>query len=85
MAGLIRLPEAAQLMSLQYGFFDDFQGFLTATSTDKYTVVTVTDGSVLQNDSAPGGVAIKSAAASAAGNEDCYLVREAETFKPAAL
>ena len=84
MAGLIRLPEAAQLMSLQYGFFDDFQGFLTATSTDKYTVVTVTDGSVLQNDSAPGGVAIKSAAASAAGNEDCYLVREAESFKPAA-
>jgi hypothetical protein len=84
MPALIRLPEAAQLMPLQYGFFDDFQGFLTATSTDKYTVVTAVDGTVLQNDSAPGGVAIKSAVASASGDEDCYLVREAETFCPAA-
>lgn len=84
MARLLKLPEEALMMSLRHGFFDDFQGFLTATSTAKYTVVTVTDGSVLQNDARPGGVAIKSAVASAAGNEDCYLAREAETFCPAA-
>lgn len=83
MTKILRLPEAAQLASQQYGFFDDFQGFLTATSTDKYTVVTAVDGTVLQRDSAPGGVNIKSAAATA-GNEDCYLVREAECFLPAA-
>lgn len=80
---VVRLPELAELMGLQYGFFDDFQGFLTATSTDKYTVVTAVDGTVLQNDAQQGGVAIKSAVATA-GNEDCYLVREAETFKPVA-
>jgi hypothetical protein len=84
MSRLVHVPELAKLMHLQHGFFDDFQGFLTATSTDKYTVVTAVDGTVLQIDAAQGGVAIKSAAASAAGNEDCYLVREAETFKPAA-
>lgn len=83
MTAAIRLPESAQLMNLQHGFFEDFQGFLTATSTDKWTVVTAVDGTVLQIDAAQGGVAIKSAAATA-GNEDCYLAREAETFKPAA-
>jgi hypothetical protein len=80
MSRLVHVPELAKLMHLQYGFFDDFQGFLTASSTDKYTVVTAVDGTVLQIDSRQGGVAIKSAAASAAGDEDCYLVREAETF-----
>lgn len=84
MSRAIRLPELAQLMHLQHGFCDDFQGFLTATSTAKYTVVTAVDGTVTQIDAAGGGVAIKSAAASASGNEDCYLAREAETFKPAA-
>lgn len=84
MTRAIRLPEAAQLLPLQHGFCDDFQGWLTATSTDKYTVVTVTDGTVTQIDAAGGGVAIKSAAASASGNEDCYLARESESFKPAA-
>jgi hypothetical protein len=84
MTKAIRLPEAAALMPLQYGFFDDFQGFLTATSTAKYTVVTAVDGTVLQLDAAPGGVAIKSAVASGSGDEDCYLAREAETFLPAA-
>ena len=74
------VPEAALLMDQVHGFHDDFQGFLTATSTAKYTVVTVTDGSVLQVDSAPGGVNIKSAVASAAGDEDCYLARESESF-----
>lgn len=81
---LVEIPQLSKLMPLQYGFHDDMQGFLTATSTDKYTVVTAVDGSVLQVDAAPGGVNIKSAVASASGNEDCYLVREAETFKPAA-
>lgn len=84
MARLVILPEEAKNIKNRHGFFDDFQGFLTATSTAKYTVVTVTDGTVLQTDSQGGGVAIKSAAASAAGNEDCYLAREAETFKPGA-
>lgn len=73
------VPEAALLMDQVHGFHDDFQGFLTATSTDKYSVVTAVDGTVLQNDAAPGGVAIKSAAATA-GNEDCYLARESESF-----
>lgn len=81
---VLQLPEVAEMAPQRYGFFDDFQGFLTATSTDKYTVVTAVDGTVLQVDAAPGGVNIKSAAASAAGDEDCYLVREAETFLPAA-
>jgi hypothetical protein len=65
---------------LTHGFEDDFHGFLTATSTDKYTVVTAVDGTVLQTDAAGGRVNIKSAAASASGDEDCYLVREAENF-----
>lgn len=83
MSRLLQIPESAKLMRRAHGFQDDFQGFLTATSTDKYTVVTAVDGTVLQIDAAPGGVAIKSAAATA-GNEDCYLAREAETFLPAA-
>lgn len=81
---LLPLPEMALLAPQIYGFFDDFQGFLTATATDKYTVVTAVDGTVTQIDARPGGVAIKSAAASAAGDEDCYLAREAETFLPVA-
>jgi len=81
---LLKLPEEALMMSLRHGFFDDFQGFLTATSTAKYTVVTAVDGTVTQKDARPGGVAILSAAASASGNEDTYLAREAETFCPAA-
>jgi hypothetical protein len=81
---MVQLPDVARLAHLQHGFFDDFQGFLTATSTDKYTVVTAVDGTVLMIDARAGGVAIKSAAASAAGDEDCYLAREAETFLPAA-
>lgn len=80
----VQIPDEARLAPLIHGFFDDFQGFLTATSTDKYTVVTVTDGTVVQADAAGGKVNIKSAAASAAGNEDCYLVRESECFLPAA-
>lgn len=84
MPALLNIPEMAEYAHLRHGFFDDFQGFLTASSTDKYTVVTAVDGSVLQKDAVPGGVAILSAAASAAGNEDTYLVREAETFLPAA-
>lgn len=81
---LIDIPEEARLAGLVHGFFDDFHGFLTATATDRYTVVTVTDGTVLNSDAVAGKVAIKSAAASAAGNEDCYLVKEPEAFLLAA-
>lgn len=84
MSKLLPLPELALLAPQVYGFFDDMQGFLTATSTAKYTVVTAVDGTVLQVDARPGGVNILSAAASAAGNEDTYLAREAETFLPTA-
>lgn len=84
MSNLLKVPESIRIAHESVWFEDHFQGFLTATSTDKYTVVTAVDGTVTQIDSAPGGVAIKSAAASASGNEDCYLVREAETFKLAA-
>jgi len=84
MARLPKVPDSFVIAHESVGFEDHFQGFLTATSTDKYTVVFAVDGTVLQVDSAPGGVAIKSAAASGSGNEDCYLVREAETFKLAA-
>lgn len=80
---LLDLPDVARLAPQQHGFFDDFQGFLTADQTAKYTVVTTTDGSVLQRDSAPGGVDILTAAATG-GNEETYLIREAETFKFAA-
>lgn len=80
MGKLIRLPEAALLCREQYGFFDDFQGFLTADSTDLYTVLTTTDGSVLLTDARAGGVAILTAAATA-GNEETYLAREPEAFK----
>lgn len=84
MTKLLQLSGDYHLFGKTNYFHDKMQGFLTATSTDKYTVVTAVDGTVLQIDAAPGGVAIKSAAASASGDEDCYLVREAETFKPAA-
>lgn len=80
---LLQLPEVALAAPQRYGFFDDFQGFLTAASTPLYTVVTAVDGTVLRKDSRPGGVEIKSAAASAAGNEDTYLAREPESFLPA--
>lgn len=83
MPSLLQLPDVARFAPRQYGFFDDFQGFLTADSTAYYTVVTAVDGTALLIDAAQGGVAIKSAAATA-GNEDCYLVREPEAFKLAA-
>jgi hypothetical protein len=77
------LPEPAKLLRLQHGFFDDFQGYLSATATDKYTEVTTTDGTVLQKDAREGGVAIKTAVATA-GNEETYLARESELFCPTA-
>ena len=76
----VSIPEIARLAPLQYGFFDDFQGFLTADSTAYYTVVTAVDGTVLLLDATAGGVAILSATATASGNEDTYLVREPESF-----
>jgi hypothetical protein len=84
MTKLLDLPDSRRKARLCHGFEDDFQGFLTATSTDKYTVVTAVDGTVLQTDGVGGRVNIKSAAASASGDEDCYLVREAENFLLAA-
>jgi len=81
---LLTLPDVAALAPRQHGFFDDFEGFLTATATANYTVVTAVDGTVLLADAAGGRVNIKSAAASAAGDEDCYLVREPEAFLMAA-
>lgn len=77
---LLSLPDEALLIPRVHGFIDDMHGFLTATMTAKYTVVTAVDGSVLQADAAGGIVNIKSAVASASGDEDCYLVREAEGF-----
>lgn len=81
---LLPLPELALLAPQVYGFFDDFQGFLTAQSGSHYTVVTAVDGTVLRKDARGGGVDILSAAASAAGNEDTYLAREPEAFLPVA-
>lgn len=80
MSHMVELPEACKLAHLSHGFHDHFHGFLTATATANYTVVTAVDGTVLLADAARGKVNIKSAAASAAGNEDCYLVREPEGF-----
>ena len=80
---LLELPQQALLARRQHGFFDDFQGFLTATSTDKYTVVTAVDGTVLIGDAAGGVVTIANGTATIADNEDCYLAREPEAFLPA--
>lgn len=84
MPKLLNLPEPAKLAHLVHGFFDDFHGFLTAQSGANYTVVTAVDGTVLITDAAGGKVNIKSAVASASGDEDCYLVREPEAFLLAA-
>jgi hypothetical protein len=81
---LVDIPESARIAPLVHGFFDDFHGFLTAQSGANYTVVTAADGTVLLLDAVGGKVAIKSAVASAAGNEDTYLVREPEGFLLAA-
>jgi hypothetical protein len=77
---VLQLPDEALLIPRVHGFIDDFQGFLTATSTDKYTVVTAVDGTVLQADAAGGVVTIANGTATVADNEDCYLAREAECF-----
>lgn len=74
------LPDAARKAHLQYGFFDDFVNY----NDENYTIVTAADGTVTLTDGAQGGVAIKSAVASAGGNEDCYLISEPEAFLLAA-
>ncbi len=81
---LINLPEIAHLAPLTHGFFDDFQGFLTAQSGWAWTVVTAVDGTVLNTDAAGGIVAIVNGTASIGDNEDAYLAREPEAFLPAA-
>lgn len=79
----VRIPDSAKLGHLSFGFHDNFCSKI-ADVTNEYTLVTAVDGSLTINDAYPGGVAIKSAAASAAGNEDAYLVKEPEAFKPQA-
>lgn len=74
---LLPLPEMALLAPQVFGFIDQFQGY---HADQGYTLVTAVDGTVTNIDGAGGGVAIKSAAASASGNEDAYLVREPEAF-----
>ncbi len=81
---LINLPEQAILARLTHGFFDDFQGFLTAQSGWAWTVVTAVDGTVLMNDAAGGSVTIANGTATIADNEDCYMAREPEAFLMAA-
>lgn len=82
-ANPVRIPDSAKLAHLSFGFHDNFSSKAIDT-TNEYTLVTAVDGTATINDAYPGGVAIKSAAASAAGNEDCYLVKEPEAFKPQA-
>lgn len=83
MSNLLKVPESIRIAHESVWFEDHFQGFLTADSTALYSVTTTTDGSVLLLDSAPGGVAILTAAATG-GNEATTLAREPEAFKLAA-
>lgn len=76
----LQLPECVRLAPLVHGFFDDFEGFITAIVTDAYTVVTAVDGTVLISDAVGGKVIIANATASIGDNEDCYLAREPEAF-----
>lgn len=80
---LLELPNEALIGRRVHGFFDDFEGFLTAQSGDMYTVVTAVDGTALIQDAAGGVVAIANGTATIADNEDCYLAREPEAFLPA--
>ncbi len=84
MTKLIQYDEHDRLSRLRHGFFDDFQGFLTAQSGSNWTVVTAVDGTVLMNDEAAGVVTIANGTATIGDNEDCYLAHEPESFLPAA-
>lgn len=84
MTALFQLPPSALLLPRVHGFADDFHGFLTAGSTALWTVTTVTDGTVLQQDAAGGRVVIANGTATIGDNEDCYLIRKGEHFLIAA-
>jgi hypothetical protein len=74
-----RIPEVSRLSHLVHGFHDSF-GRKAIDTTNDYTLVTAADGTATVSDGCPARVAIKSAVASAAGDEDCYLAREPEQF-----
>lgn len=80
MPPLMNMPTDDRVARLTHGFFDDFQGFLTAQSGANYTVVTAVDGTVLITDAAGGVVTIANGTATIGDNEDCYLAREPEAF-----
>lgn len=76
---LVRIPESARIAHLTHGFHDSFNR-KAIDSTNDYSLVTAVDGTATIADGCPARVNIKSAAASASGNEDAYLVREPEQF-----
>jgi hypothetical protein len=84
MTKLLELPQQCHLARLSHGFFDDFQGFLTAQSGWAWTLVTAVDGVATNPDAAGGIVNIANAVATIADNEDAYIAREPEAFLPAA-
>ncbi len=77
MTKLLQLPEAAFLGRRTHGFFEDFYEFV---SGDLWTLVTAVDGTATVQDAAGGKIVLTSAVATA-GNEDCYLKSNKETFK----
>lgn len=80
MTKLLPLPDAYFLGRRVHGFFDDFYEFVTG---DLWTKVTAVDGAAAVLDAAGGKIAISSAV-DTAGNEDCYLKSNKESFKFAA-
>lgn len=78
------IPQHVLDARLSHGFFDDFDGFLTAQSGAGYTVVTAVDGTVINTDGAGGIVTITNAVATIGDNEDAYLAKEPEQFLLAA-
>lgn len=84
MKALFDLPDVAEMAGQVHGFFDDFQGFLTAQSGAEWTVVTAVDGTVLMGDTVGGVVTIVNGTATIGDNEDTYLAREPESFLLAA-
>lgn len=80
MTKLLSLPDNYYLGRRVHGFFEDFYEFVTG---DLWTKVTAVDGAATVQDAAGGTIAIVSAVATA-GNEDCYLKSNKESFKFAA-
>jgi hypothetical protein len=80
MTKLLSLPDQYHIGRRVHGFFEDFYEFVTG---DLWTKVTAVDGAVTILDAAGGKAAISSAV-DTAGNEDCYLKSNKESFKFAA-